>query len=427
MRRVAERPPILLCNADYYGTLAATRLFGQSGISVVVASEHMTDVARWSRWASRSLRCPSSLRGREFIDWLLEFGRREPGYVLYPTSDDLTFFCSLYQEELGQYFHVKQPPIASIMNVLDKKRLYVAAADAGLHVPNTRFPESESEAETLGKELQFPVLIKPRTQILYSSRSKGELALDASEIASKYRSFARSNHYQSELMSRYAVATHPMLQSYHAQSATRIYSLAGFVDEQGTLLAARGSYKVLQRPRRLGIGLCFEDAPVDEQLAAATTKLCQLTGYHGLFQTESIDVDGRKLLIDFNPRFYNQLAFDIARSLPLPLIVYFATLGDSAEVARLTQASRTPAPGSATVFCNRFGVGVMLSLQRLANTISASELREWKEWYARNRASIVDPTADGNDLLPVVADVASQLNHCIRHPRSFVRSMVLNR
>jgi D-aspartate ligase len=417
--------PILLCNADYYGTLAATRVLGRAGIPVTFASERVMAVARWSRYATQTAACPSTLSPR-FVPWLASFCAEHPGHVLYPTSDDTTYLYALHRERLSANAKLSLPSVASIMNVLDKKRLYQAAHAAGLRTPETRFPEHDSEVEPLSREISGPLLLKARSQILYKNRSKGEISHGAATLLSQYRAFDRSNEYGEDLVQHYPEATRPMLQRYHAESADRIYSLAGSVSKSGDLVAARGSYKVLQRPRKLGIGLCFESGVVDDSLLEGVRRLCTSTGYHGLFQIEFVCVGDERLLIDFNPRFYNQLAFDVARGLELPLIVYNEALANDAEVAALVRRSDAPSSVRADAFCNRLGFELVVSLQRLSGRMPAAEAEAWRSWYADHKSSVVDSTRDREDPFPTLADLALQVHDCLRHPRSFVRKVVLN-
>ena len=217
-----------------------------------------------------------------------------------------------------------------------------------------------------------------------------------------------------------------MLQRYHAKSADRIYSLAGYISPSGDLVAARGSYKVLQRPRKLGIGLCFESGPVDPLLLSGVRRLCALTGYHGLFQIEFVCVGEDRLLIDFNPRFYNQLAFDVARGLELPMFVYHEALVNEAEVAALVRRSHRSSSTSAKVFCNRLGLELVVSLQRLSGRMPTAEADAWRAWYNKHRGNVIDSTTDREDPIPSLGDLALQIHDCVRHPRSFVRKVVLN-
>ena len=90
-RLSSRQNPIFLANADYYGTLAATRALGARGVPVYVGSERSLAVSSWSRHATRVLRHPPFAEAERFIDWLADLGAREPGIVLVPTSDEAAF------------------------------------------------------------------------------------------------------------------------------------------------------------------------------------------------------------------------------------------------------------------------------------------------------------------------------------------------
>jgi hypothetical protein len=126
--------------------------------------------------------------------------------------------------------------------------------------------------------------------------------------------------------------------------------------------------------------LCFEEADVVPELAERTVRLCERIGYYGAFEVVFILCRGRPLLIDFNGRFYNQLAFDIARGMDLPSPVYAASIGRSDEVARLTSAFLSRSETGGLVFCNSFGLSVTLAAQQASRAISPGDARRWKAW-----------------------------------------------
>ena len=74
----------------------------------------------------------------------------------------------------------------------------------------------------------------------------------------------------------------------------------------------RAARKILQQPPFIGTGLCFEPALVDPLLADQTKRLCERIGYYGVFELEFILAEGKAMLIDFNGRFYNQIAETLA-------------------------------------------------------------------------------------------------------------------
>src|ERR1019366_3678216 len=80
--------PALLCDATFYGTLAAVRSLGRAGVPVDVVDPGYAAVASWSRYATRRLRGPPVARADRLVRWLVELGARQGRDVAYPPSDE---------------------------------------------------------------------------------------------------------------------------------------------------------------------------------------------------------------------------------------------------------------------------------------------------------------------------------------------------
>lgn len=422
----SSRVPVLLANADYYGTLAATRELGAQHIPVYIASDRWLAVSNWSRHATRTLLSPPIHEPARFIDWLAALGEREPGVVLYPTSDETSFLYSLHADVLSKTFRMYQPALDAVLHVLDKRRLYETARQVGLDVPRTWFPETEGDIARIARDAPLPLLVKPRTQVLSRMHSKGVIVTDAAALSQRYWHFVERSQYDRALLERMPEAGRAMVQTYLPAASKQIYVVAAFMDRSGTAFAARAGMKIFQRPRSLGIGLCFEDAPLDPRVREGMRRLALATGYYGVFQLEFIKDGDRYLLIDFNPRLYNQLAFDVARGLPVPALVHAAATGDGERVRRLAAQVAPEYSGLPLVFCNEFGMDLMLWTQRLSGRMSAPEVRHWRDWRRAHDGSTVDPAVTPDDAVPKLIDVAAQLYGCARHPRAFLRQVVLD-
>ena len=70
---------------------------------------------------------------------------------------------------------------------------------------------------------------------------------------------------------------------------------------------------------------------------------------------------------------------------------------------------------------------LVLGLQGLSGQMSRADVRHWRAWYRGHRASVVDAVRDPEDRMPALIDTAQWVHHFAKHPRSFVRSFVLNR
>jgi D-aspartate ligase len=217
-----------------------------------------------------------------------------------------------------------------------------------------------------------------------------------------------------------------MLQEYLSAAETQIFSVSGFVGRDGEIIA-RGAMKVLQRPRKVGIGLCFEGRKVDDELVEKLSLLCTDVGYHGAFESEFIVYGKRKLLIDFNPRFYSQMGFDIARGLSLPMLVWHSARGELDRVKdELARARAWQARGD-EVYCHKTMLDLVLGLQGLSGQMTHDEVRRWRDWYTQHKDTATDAVRDPDDRMPAIVDAGQWVRHFARHPRSFVRSFVMNR
>src|SRR5581483_10797499 len=142
-------PIFLLSMAHWYGTLAAVRELGRRGIRVHVAASSPMRQAFWSCYADRRVTCPGERDSNRYLNWLLEYGKRNPGLVLCATSDDICFLHAAHERELRKSFILASPGLGVLRELLDKRRLYHNAERVGLHTPATLFPEDGDDALSL--------------------------------------------------------------------------------------------------------------------------------------------------------------------------------------------------------------------------------------------------------------------------------------
>jgi predicted ATP-grasp superfamily ATP-dependent carboligase len=416
----------LLLGADYFGTLAAVRCLGSNGYAVYVADERPRARALYSRWAREKATHPSIGDVDRFLEWLVAFGDAHEGTVLYPTNDHVSWLFARHASLLSQHFLTYQPSEDAILTLLDKKRLADACAAVGIETPRTLYAEDDAALTRVEKEARYPLLIKPRTQIYLETGIKGAMVHDAAELErelARYNSLVRFNRV---LMDAHPDIARPLFQEYLTAAETSIFSMSGFVTEDGELLV-RASMKVLQRPRKVGIGLCFEGRAIEPELKEKLTALCKHVGYYGAFEVEFIADGDRRLLIDFNPRFFSQMAFDVARGLPIPLLVYHAARGDVSGLASELELARRAPEHTDYGYCHKTILDLVLTLQRASGQMSKSDVERWRAWVKERRGKLTDAVRDDADRLPGVVDAALWAKHFAKHPRSFVRDFVLNR
>jgi predicted ATP-grasp superfamily ATP-dependent carboligase len=329
----------------------------------------------------------------------------------------------LYRRELERDFQFYQPDLDTLLDLLDKSKLAQVVRAAGLDMPETWSPGNLHQAEEVICDQPGHLLIKPRTQSLLSTHSKGTIVLGGrQESVRTYAEFRRRNVLAPQLATRFPDWTLPIVQRYHPEAVDKVYSIAGFIDRGGQNIAVRAAEKLLQLPSRLGTGLCFQSADVDVELVSGLKRLLQSIGYFGVFEAEFIRVAGRSLLIDINGRLYNQLAFDVARGLPLPTLFYEGALGNDEAVAAAIACAASAGSRGPQGFCNRSRLGVLLKLRCILGTMPKREATRWREWYEADLDSIIDAVADCRDPWPKRYDLLQQIHSYLRHPRAFLRN-----
>lgn len=416
---------VLLLGADYYGTLAAVRCLGRAGVHVAVADETRSARALWSRYVKERGTHPPIYEVPAFLAWLAEFAEAHPKTVLYPTNDHLAWLFAAEKDALSSFL-LYEPGEETILRLLDKKLLSDACAKVGIDVPATLYADTDPALLGLAKDARFPLLIKPRTQVFLEGGIKGAMVARLADLPAELARYKALVRYNKVLTERHPDIDRPLLQEYLTAAETSISSISGFVDRDGRLVA-RAAMKVLQRPRKVGIGLCFESRELEADLSTKLQALCREVGYFGAFEAEFIADGDRRLLIDFNPRYYSQMAFDVARGLPIPLLVHYAARGEEAALAsELSRAAAWTANGGER-YCHKLMLDMVLVLQGASGQLSMSEVRGWRQWFADHERHATDAVRDPGDKLPAVLDAASWVQHFARHPRSFIRSFVLNR
>lgn len=414
---------MILCNASYYGTVAAIRSLGRAGIPVVAVDNGLLSTGRRSRYSKSYISSPP-FESEEWPDWLLTLGRDGIRRAIYATSDAVSFALADRREELSSVFDLYQPSLETMMCILDKGLLQQHARAVGIETPETWFPQSASDADRTVREVGGQIVAKPRSQLCASTGAKGMLVDSATmNRGGIYDRLFKHFGLRNAFTKRFPEMAMPMLQRYYPDSAKEIYTLSGFRDMSGSHVVMRAATKILQLPRRLGIGLCFEETEVIPELAQQTIRLCERIGYYGAFELEFIVAQERMLLIDFNGRFYNQLAFDIARGMDLPGLVYAGATRATGELERLISRAAQRDKEPSLAFCNGFSLSLSVTAQQIFKRMSKEEAAHWRRWRKTYEGRVVDAIQDSDDPLPAVLDAAARVGQYMRYPKKFLTEM----
>jgi predicted ATP-grasp superfamily ATP-dependent carboligase len=265
------------------GAVAAARALAAAGWTVGAGSA-TPSLTSWSRAARAWHRVAHTDEGDEqFLASLAETVRAGAYEVAFVTWERAVALVSAHREELP--FPVGYGPHEGVMRAIDKQRLAELAQKCGLSVPRTVTPAEYERAPFAG-----PVVVKPALQ---------------SEVGGVAK-----------------VLDEPQAALAHARALERAGGRA-IVQErvEGQLLAVslvagpQGVVSVAQQraekiwPQPVGVTARGRTVPVEPQLLAGVERLLAELRWQGIAQLQFLaSADGRRLLIDFNPRFYGSLA-----------------------------------------------------------------------------------------------------------------------
>jgi D-aspartate ligase len=335
VRKVAA--PVVLARPAYAGTIAAIRDLARDKIPVSVIAESKLDCGRWSRYVSTTIPTGPAADPKALLTSLEKLTRGGVGPVapvLLPSCDTSAWTYAAYADKLSPHFCLYAPPLETMDRILDKARLETACADAGVHVLKSWMVRNEAAVAHIANTLVFPLIIKPRTHVRRRRNEKGEVAANYDQLVSALRRIGRSETFF-DADSGHADGQEFFLQQFVDIFPRGVLSVTGFMDRSGTHFVAGAARKILLRSEPAGVGVCFESTPLAPTLAEQTACLCRRLGYFGVFEVEFIWDGTRWAAIDFNPRFFNQMALDVARGLPLARLCYYDAIGDTHRLASL--------------------------------------------------------------------------------------------
>jgi predicted ATP-grasp superfamily ATP-dependent carboligase len=395
--------------------LAAVRNLSANGFEVGVVASNLLSGAAWSRWASARYWAPPETSIRLFLERLIAIGEAKPGQILLPTSDETAWLYAANADVLKRYFCLYQPPLATIHNILDKKRFEVLAANAGLPILPSWHPRSIEELKALIPDLPYPILIKPRTQVHRLGTDKGSGVYGPNALLDQYQHFVdRERDRVQDNNPLLADAYLPILQKFVNVGCEGVLSVTGFIDQTRKHFVTRYSTKVVQRSHPVGVGVCFENRREVSQLSDAVRRLCNDLGYFGIFEIEFLWFNGSWVAIDFNPRLFHQIGMDIHRGMPLPLLACLDAAGDTEALHDAMNRTQEMCEHKEIVFCDRFLLGTLLLVRSLAGQLSRQDRRYWRSWRKRHMPNIIDAAADWGDPVPGAIHVLSEIQIGLR-------------
>jgi len=343
---------------------------------------------------------------------------RELAEHVAPTTDLIAFYVSMLREDFAPDVRRAIPPLVELERALIKTRFGAACARTGQAVPITEAPDDASAGVATAYRLGFPLMMKPKSHLVVGDE-RGRVLNDLRELREYYRPYEISPGRES-LAERYPELLWPLLQKYVPSARTRVFSVSGYKDPDGGIIAASLSCKRRQWPPDTGISTSQVSAADPRILSRGLETVDKLVSC-GIFELELLESGAELLAIDLNPRAFGFINLDIALGHDLPWLWYESTLRPlTAGPARGTpQPSPVPltAPPPTVIECR---LPIPYTISRCINALFGVRSADEIEPDAVTATRVIPMLGQWNDPLSMLLANLQQL----RHPGSLIRPYV---
>jgi len=309
-------PTAVVLDVRWTNGLAAIRSLGRAGVPVVAVAHARRALGFSSRYATPFV-CPHPvLDEAEYVDALERLGdsldRPAP---LLPTHDEYLNPVARNRERLGDRFRYPFPSWDVLAVIQSKRTQLERARELGIPMPETRYPDTVDEALAAGKELGFPLVVKPSDPPMFRVRfhRQGFRCDSEPELVEAFHRAAPSG---------------AVLQEFIVGGDEELFSLGAYVAEDGEPLGLFCGRKLRQTRKDIGSCRVGEAVWVDEVVQQGLALLRGLE-FHGIAQVEfkRDRSTGVYKLIEVNPRLWQWHGLAAACGVDFPRIAYWDLLG----------------------------------------------------------------------------------------------------
>lgn len=322
---------VLVVTADTVPGLTAIRSLGRQGIRVH-AAYRAGGLGTFSRYCQGALQLPAG--DRQALDEIKNYSRLQGiSHIMGIEERDIPFL-NWCRPELEPKIKLLCAPQAAFALALHKDRTLALAAELGIPVPRTVYPNSAEDIEECSR-LRFPVVIKPKHRdISYGwlpvFSLKSETIDDCSALARKLKQYERHADLLmvQEFAPGYGIGVSVLM---HGRSVQQIFQ----------------HRRLRERPPRGGESVFSESMPLDQRLAEQSVALLMAMNWEGpaMVEYRYDAATGSALLMEVNGRFWGSLPLADYAGADFPYLFYRSSSRELSPIPYKTGLKARDLPG----------------------------------------------------------------------------------
>ncbi|HET9085731.1 MAG TPA: ATP-grasp domain-containing protein [Candidatus Limnocylindrales bacterium] len=382
MTRATGRRHVLITDAGRGSAVAFIRSLGRRGWKVTAADHDPASAGFHSRHTTDKLLYPRpSEHPDAVVEAILARVERDGIDLVVPITDELGLPLAEARARFAGLTTLAIPEPEALAATHDKSATFALAERLGIAVPATRVVDVSADAEALGTELGFPVVVKP-----VASR---EVLADRT-IRSNVVSYAADTAGLQARLASLPAGTSVMLQRWVPGDGIGVELLM----DHGRPLVAFEHRRLREFPPTGGASSLRESVALDEDLRDQAVRMLGELGWTGLAMVEfRRGKDGVGYLMEINGRVWGSLPLAVRAGVDFP--------GRLADLL----LDGTPGIGTADTEYRR-GVrarNLRLDIAWIGSVLSGRRRQRGMPWPSRRQAvgamvGLLDPRI-GDDLM----------------------------
>jgi predicted ATP-grasp superfamily ATP-dependent carboligase len=312
---------ILVLDGNQNQAVACVRSLARQGHVVRVGESSAWSKAGWSRYSSGSFRYASPPTDpQSFVSDVVAEAGKQSGTLVLPTTETTTLLISAHRERLTAVnARFVLPAHVDLLRAVDKSQTTALAQSVGLAIPNTYSASSMDEVRDVSTQIQFPVVLKPKTS--------QEESRQGSMRATGRPRYARN---ADELLKAFAdmqrICSAVLIQEFVEGTGTGYFALMNHGE-----LRAEFAHRRIRDVHPTGSGSALRESILPTpQIREASLAMLRALNWHGVAMIEfRLRADNVPVFLEINGRFWHSLPLACYAGVDFPaLLAKMAECGD---------------------------------------------------------------------------------------------------
>jgi predicted ATP-grasp superfamily ATP-dependent carboligase len=290
---------ILVLDGNQNQAVACVRSLAAQGHVVLAGESKPWSKAAWSRSCSASFRyAPPEKDAEKFLQDVLAEARKETGTLVLPMTEATTAIISAHRELFTQaQARLVLPSHADLLRAFDKRKTTELAQSLSIAVPKTKTVTTAAEMQAASEQMQFPVVLKPRTSHEQSTQGATHTTgrpRYAKDAAQAHAVFSVMQHYCSGVL----------VQEFVEGAGAGYFALMNHGE-----LRAEFAHRRLRDLHPTGSGSVLRESVLPSpQIREASLAILRAMNWHGVAMVEfRLRADGIPFFLEVNGRFWHSL------------------------------------------------------------------------------------------------------------------------